>query len=270
MELTFFQAIQQRPTAEAFAQGPLRTEHPVGWLPVGVVLREKGPQRRRGVCSVGGRQAVTLPVDQLPALGTQHRHRRLRARERDTEHIGLPGSLAVGVAGRDRPVPGLVELLDRVERVPQIGGPLELLALCGGLHLPAQRPREHARLTTEKALDCLDIGQVRLAVYLARAGSGTEPDSVVQTGPVPPRILVLGTATQAVHLPERLYYTLDATLADERAKHRRIAVGVACHPNLWHLVGGQRDERIELVVFQADVVPRPVPFDEGGLQQQGL
>jgi hypothetical protein len=46
-----------------------------------------------------------------------------------------------------------VERLDRFQPVPQVRRPLVLLVLGGLLHRAAERVGQHARLTTEEALD---------------------------------------------------------------------------------------------------------------------
>ena len=104
--------------------------------------------------------------------------------------MGSPPAIAArhGAGG------GLVEPLDRAQRVPAVRRPLELFVLGGPLHRLPERLREHPRLAAEKPLDRLDVVRVGRLADLARTGRRTEPQVVVETGPLAAGELVLGTA----------------------------------------------------------------------------
>jgi len=267
-------ALAVEPALDVRVVGVVRAEDRVGELPLGVELRDEGRDDAPGALAGRRVERVAVAVDELAVLAVEARDGGRLARDVDAEDVDTPLAVGVGVTavGGDGAAPLAVDRFDGLESVSEVRRPLEGLVGGGRLHLAAQRVGQYPRFALEEALDGLDVREVGLPVDVGLwdAGAATEADVVVQARPVAGGELVVGTAPQAVGLPGGLDDRLQAALVGEGAEDRRALLGVAGGLDAGELVVGQLDQRVGLVVFQADVVAGPVALDEVRLQQERL
>ncbi len=140
----------------------------------------------------------------------------------------------------------------------------------GGGHRLLDGSGEAPDFTLEEASGCLDPICVRILVDLPRTRCRTDPEFVIETGPIPIGELVVRAAPEAVGFPDRLDDGVEALFVGIGPEDGGGILGIAGDLDARVPMIGELYERIRFIVSQPDVVSGLVPFDEVRFEQQCL
>ena len=165
--------------------------------------------------------------------------------------------------------------LDGPDLVPQGRRPLELQPVGGGLHLAPEGLRDRLLAALEEQLDLVDVGAVGGLVDGLDAGALAALDVVQQARPLEgPLALpdVDGAGPEREQAPDEVHRLVHAAGRGVRPEVAAAVVRELAGPLDPREVVAQRDldERVALVVLEADVEARLVALDEVGLEEQRL
>ena len=184
------------------------------------------------------------------------------------DHVEVLGAVAHDLLLLDR-------LAHRDQPVPHPGRPLELELVGGRPHAALEPVDDGVGVALEELQQLVDVGGVGLGLDGAHAGARALLDVVQQAGPAQPLVAVeLGLAAgaqgeRAQQQVERLPDGVGVGVGPEVA--HALALGPPHHRGPGPLVGdGHGQERVALVVDQADVEAGPVLLDQRELEHQRL
>ena len=213
-------------------------------------------------------------LDEVHVLGSQVP---LHKVEDHKAALGLPPVEAHHVGIGEAPRHHLLALAQKLhggDAVPELGGPLEAQLLCRPLHLHSEVIADLLIFPLQKADGLVDVLPVAALVHLRPAVAVALAHAVVEAGPlltdVPGKLFpALG---QAQGGQNGLNDTLSGPPAAVGAE---VSCSVLCGPVCQgefgvFLLHGEANIGIALVVFEQDVVPGLVAFNERALQHQGL
>ncbi len=168
---------------------------------------------------------------------------------------------------------GLLELIQPLERIAKLRGPLVVLRVAGLVHALAQPGAHVERFTGQKQEDVIDHAPVILDALITDARRLAAIDMEVQTGPVRRFFRQMPGAGPDCEYPaddfQRLPERRDIGVRTEVAGARNGDPPHDQHAGK-RLAQGHGDLRIALVVAQPDVESRLVLLDECVLEQQRL